>query len=180
MKKEEQTELISRREMLKGSLCLGICLAAGGILNEAEAAVAPKSAADRPEAARKHFLKCMNCSQAILENYAPIYGINGELAGKLATGFAGGMTTGHECGAVTAAYMVLGLAHGPKERNVFPKVEAFNKEFKARHGVLGCSQLLGVNMGTRKGMKEAEKKGLLKTRCPRYVKSAAEILEKMI
>lgn len=180
MKKEEQKELISRRDMLKGSLCLGVCLAAGSIAGEVNAAVDAKTAAARPEAARKHFLKSMNCSQAILENYAPAYGVSPEAACKLATGFAGGMTTGHECGAVTAAYMVLGLAHGPKERKVFPKVEAFNKEFKARHTVISCSQLLGVNMATREGMKEAESKGLIKTRCPNYVKSAGEILEKMI
>lgn len=180
MERDEQKELISRREMLKGTLCLGVCLAAGGTLNEAQAAVGAKTAAGRPEAARKHFLKSMNCSQAILENYAPIYGINAEAACKLATGFAGGMAAGHECGAVTAAYMVLGLAHGPKERKVFPKVEAFNKEFKARHRELGCSQLLGVNMGTKEGMKEAQRKGLITARCPGYVKSAAEILEKMI
>ena len=64
---------------------------------------------------------------------------------------------GHDCGAVTAAYMVLGLSHGPKEGKVFPKIEAFNKEFKARHRELGCSQLLGVDMGTKEGVKEADK-----------------------
>ncbi|WP_224961680.1 C-GCAxxG-C-C family protein [Geomonas subterranea] len=180
MNKEKQQELISRRDLLKGSLCLGVCLAAGNISGEAGAAADAETAAGRPEAARKHFLKSTNCSQAILENYAPAYGISPEAAGRLATGFAGGMTTGHECGAVTAAYMVLGLAYGPKERKVFPKVEAFNKEFKARHGELGCSQLLGIDMSTRKGMKEADSKGLFKTRCPHLVKSAGEILEEMI
>lgn len=179
MKKDEGKAPISRRAMLKGSLCLGVCLAAQGTLS-ADSSAEAAQVADRPEAARKHFLKSMNCSQAILENYAPAYGIKPELACRLATGFAGGMTTGHECGAVTAAYMVLGLAHGPKERKVFAKVEAFNKEFKARHGELGCSQLLGVNMSTKEGMREAEKKGLFKTRCPNYVKSAGDILEKMV
>ena len=166
--------------MLKGSLCLGVCLAAQGALNHTEVSADAAQGADRPEAARKQFVKTMNCSQAILENYAPAYGVTPDAARKLATGFAGGMTTGHECGAVTAAYMVLGLAYGPKERKVFTKVEAFNKEFKARHGELGCSQLLGVNMATKEGMKEADKKGLFKTRCPNYVKSAGEILEKMV
>ena len=121
----------------------------------------------------------MNCSQAILETYVPTLGIKPELASKLATGFAGGMAAGHECGAVTAA-MVLGLAYGPKEKRVFGKMEAFNKEFKARHRKLGCSQLLGVDMGTKEGMKEADRKGYFTTRCPGYVKTAGEILEKML
>lgn len=180
MEKDSQKDVISRRDVLKGSLSLGVALATGSVFSEAVAAVGAKTVANRPEACRKHFLKSMNCSQAILENYAPAYGVKPELACKLATGFAGGMTTGHECGAVTAAYMVLGLAYGPKERKVFPKVGAFNKEFMARHRELGCSQLLGVNMGTKEGMKEAERKGIIASRCPGYVKSAAEILEKML
>ena len=178
MKKEEPKELLSRREMLKGSLCLGICLAAGGSLGEAQAA--PARVGDRPEAARREFLKTMNCSQAILKQYAPAYGMNPDQACRLATGFAGGMAGGERCGAVTAAYLVLGLAHGPKERKVFPLVKSFNAAFTARHGRLGCSQLLGVDMGTEEGMKQAKRKGFFKTRCPNYVKSAGEILEQMI
>lgn len=177
---EKEETVVSRRAVLKCSLCAGAALAAGGSVVEALAAFGTKVDGNRPEAAKAHFVKSMNCSQAILETYAPSFGINPDLAAKLATGFAGGMTTGHECGAVTAAYMVLGLAYGPKERKVFPKVEAFNREFKARHRDIGCSQLLGVDMGTKEGMKQAEGKGLFKTRCPGYVKSAGEILEKML
>lgn len=180
MQDDELKGTISRRALLKGSLCLGVCLAAQGALNDAEVPAEAAQGTDRPEAARKQFVKTMSCSQAILENYAPAYGVTPEAARKLATGFAGGMATGHECGAVTAAYMVLGLAHGPKERKVFPKIEAFNKEFKARHGEILCSRLLGVDMATKEGMKEASRKGLLKTRCPNFVKSAGEILEKMV
>lgn len=180
MREVEMKKAISRRDILKGTLSAGIALAAGAAFSEALAATNTKAAGDRPEAAKAHFLRSMNCSQAILENYAPAFGVNPEVAARLATGFAGGMAAGHECGAVTAAYMVLGLAHGPQEGAVFAKMEQFNKEFKARHGHLGCSQLLGVDMGTREGMKEADRKGLFKTRCPGYVKSAGEILEKML
>lgn len=170
---------ISRRKVIKGSLCAGLAVAAGGVL-QTVAATKAAVPADRPEAAKAHFLKSTNCAQAILENYAPAYGIKPEAARNLSTGFAGGMGAGHECGAVTAAYMVLGLAFGPKEPDVFGKMEEFNKAFKARHGKIGCSELLGVDMGTPEGMKEAKKKGLFKTACPEYVKTAGEILEKML
>lgn len=177
---KEKKDAISRRDVLKGTLSVGMALAAGTAFSEALAAVNGKTAANRPEAAKAQFQKTMNCSQAILENYAPAYGVKPELAAKLSTGFAGGMGTGHECGAVTAAYMVLGLAYGPQEKKVFGKMKEFDKEFKARHGELGCSRLLGVDMGTKEGMKTAQKKGLIKSRCPGYVKSAGEILEKML
>jgi C_GCAxxG_C_C family probable redox protein len=179
MSNENQTA-INRRDLLKLSLAAGATLAVAGITGVAEAGIKEKSPADRPEAAKAHFLKSMNCSQAILETYSPAFGLKPEHAKKLATGFAGGMGMGHDCGAVTAAYMVLGLAHGPKEGKVFPKLEAFNKEFKARHRELGCSQLLGVDMGTKEGVKEAEKKGLFTSRCPGYVKTAAEVLERIL
>ena len=171
---------VNRRDLLKLSLAAGATLAAAGITGIAEAGLGEKSPADRPEAAKAHFLKTMNCSQAILETYGPAFGMKPEQAKKLATGFAGGMGMGHDCGAVTAAYMVLGLAHGPKEGKVFPKLEAFNQEFKAHHRDLGCSQLLGVDMGTKEGVKEAETKGLFTSRCPGFVESAAEILEKIL
>jgi hypothetical protein len=54
------------------------------------------------------------------------------------------------------------------------------KEFKARYGYLNCSELLGVNMGIPEGVKEAARKGLFTSRCPLYVKTAAEILEKIL
>lgn len=170
---------VSRREVLKTSLAVGLTLAVSGTLDEALAVTSEKPA-NRPEAAKAHFLKSMNCSQAILETYAPSFGIKPELAKKLATGFAGGMGMGHECGAITAAYMILGLSYGPKERKVFAKIEAFNKDFKALHRELGCSQLLGTDMGTKEGIKQAQKKGLFTSRCPGYVKTAGEILEKML
>jgi len=36
------------------------------------------------------------------------------------------------------------------------------------------------DMGTKEGMEEADKKGYFTTRCPGYVKTAGEILEKML
>lgn len=167
---------MNRRDVLKGGLAACACLAAGKMAGEAEAA-AP---AGRAEAARQSFLKSMHCSKAILETYAPAYGVSAEAARRLATGLAVGMGAGHECGAVTGAYLILGLACGPKEKKVFAKMEEFNREFRARHRELGCSQLLGVDMGTAEGVKQAGKKGLFKTACPGYVRSAAEILEKLI
>lgn len=179
MENKEQ-KAITRRSVLKASVGAGIALAAGGLkLDEALAATGAKKSPS-PEAAKTHFLKSMNCSQAILETYAPAYGVTPKLAEKLATGFAGGMGMGHECGAVTAAYMVIGLACGPQEEQVFPKLKAFSKEFKARYRGLGCSELLGVDMESAEGIKEADKKGYFTSRCPNYVRTAGELLEKII
>jgi C_GCAxxG_C_C family probable redox protein len=175
------TSDLNRREMLKLSMVAGVTLAAGALPQIAGAvAEKNKAPADRPEAAKNHFLKSMNCSQAILETYGPALGLQAEVAKRLATGFAGGMGMGTECGAVTAALMVLGLKFGPAEKDTFPQVAKFIDEFKARHGRIGCSELLGTDMGTPEGVKAAADKGYFTSRCPGYVRSAGEILDKIL
>ena len=52
------------------------------------------------------------CSQAILSVYGPMFGLEETTAMRVAAGFAGGMRAGDTCGAVTGAFMVLGLQHG--------------------------------------------------------------------
>lgn len=180
MKNHDTETTVNRRDMLKISLAAGVTLATTGISGLSAAAAKESTPVNRPEYAKEHFLKTMNCSQAILETYAPQFGMPVETARRLATGFAGGMGIGSECGAVTAALMVIGLKYGPKERNTFPRVNEFLKEFKARHKEIGCSQLLGVDMGTPAGVKKASSSGLFTSRCPGYVKTAGEILEKML
>jgi C_GCAxxG_C_C family probable redox protein len=142
---------------------------------------------NRPEYAVERFMKSMNCSQAVLEAYAPALGMSPLMARRVATAMAGGMGTGSECGAVTGALMVIGLKYGKTadmdqqaDKETFQRVTEFFKMFKARHEHLRCSQLLGVDMGSPEGVKEAEKLGLFTKRCPAYVRSSAEILDTIL
>lgn len=168
-----------RRGMLKAALAAGASLAFAGVARESRASGVLIRPEDRPEAARAHFLDSMNCSRAIVETYAPAFGLDAEVAGKLAAGFAGGMGAGSVCGAVTAAYMVLGLANGPRTASVWAGIEEFNREFTGAHGNVGCSELLKVDMSTREGFRAAERSGCFTSVCPGYVKTACDILERM-
>lgn len=59
-----------------------------------------------------------NCAQSIFGTYASKYGLDQDTALKIATGFGGGMGhSGRTCGAVTGAYMVLGLKFGMGLKN---------------------------------------------------------------
>ena len=70
----------------------------------------------RVEQAVSCFQGGFNCSQAVLSTYAQDFGLDREAALKLAAGFGGGMgRMAGTCGAVTGAFMVLGLKHGPTE-----------------------------------------------------------------
>jgi len=71
-----------------------------------------KKPVNKPEHARNRFLTSMNCSQAVVETYAPSLGMTIEQARRVAAAFAGGMGMGSECGAITGALMVIGLKYG--------------------------------------------------------------------
>lgn len=136
--------------------------------------------------ALERFSKDRNCCQSILEVFGPQRGLDADLALRLATGFGGGMgRMGEVCGAVTGAFMALGLAHGDPRGNAEAKertyvaVREFSRLFEQRHGSILCRELLGCDIGTPEGMAEAVRKDLFTTRCRALVESAAEILERL-
>ncbi len=136
------------------------------------------------EAAVEMFRAGCACSQAVLATYGPRYGLPETEALRVAAAFAGGMRMGETCGAVTGAFMVLGLAHCTAEsrraegRNgAYAAVAAFREAFRVRNGSLSCRELLGCDVSTPAGNQQARDKGLFVTVCPRLVQDAAEILE---
>jgi len=128
--------------------------------------------------------KTLNCAQSVLLSYAVELNLEPTTAMKVASGFGGGMTRGKTCGAVTGAYMVLGLkidSEGKSMQEIKAESKAslcrFNELFIAKHGSLSCKKLLGVNISTPEGATEASKKNLYETVCSGLVTSAAEIIE---
>lgn len=95
--------------------------------------------------------------------------------------------TGQMCGAVNGALMVIGLAHGPtaaddaaSREKTYAVTKEFWSRFEERHGSLVCCELLGVDIGTPEGREAAMRTGLFKTRCPMFVRDAAEIAEQIL
>jgi len=126
------------------------------------------------------------CSQAILVAYGCPLGLSREQALQVSSGFAGGMRMGETCGAVTGAFMVLGLLHGGSDSatgagraEVYARVLDFAERFKARNGGLACRDLLGCDVSTPEGLAQAREQNLFKTTCVKMVRDAAEILEEM-
>jgi len=133
------------------------------------------------------FCRGAACSQAILGTYGPLVGLPPELGMKLASGFAGGMRLAQTCGAVTGAFMVLGLKHaGPNcdqrdgRENVYAAIRDFTARFQQRNNTVVCKELLGCDISTPEGAQKATKEGLFRTICPKLVQDAAEILEEML
>ncbi|MFP5212592.1 MAG: C-GCAxxG-C-C family protein, partial [Acidobacteriota bacterium] len=127
------------------------------------------------------------CSQAVFEAYAADYGLEGDLARRIATPLAGGSGIGGECGAVTGAFLVIGLLHGVDDANdiegyrrVFQKVKTLAERFRAVHGEIDCHRLLGVDVLTEEGFKEYLERNLHETHCARYVRDAVNLLEEVL
>jgi len=143
---------------------------------------------DRIALALMHFKTGLHCSQSVFGAYSEDFGIESKLARRLSAGLAGGSTAGGECGAVGAAYLILGLrygrdtaAHGDtrREEELWDRISQFITEFKNRHGSLNCRELLGVDVFTKQGREEALQKSLFTSRCPNYIRDAILILESL-
>lgn len=133
------------------------------------------------------FCRGAACSQAIVGTYGPSVGLPREQGMKIACGFAGGMRLARTCGAVTGAFMVLGLKHaGPNceqrdgRDNVYALIRGFAAKFQERNHTIVCKELLGCDISTAEGLQRATKEGLFRTICPKVVQDAAEILETML
>ena len=134
------------------------------------------------------FEKGFVCSQALLSTYGTRFGLDREIALKIADGFGGGMARMAEtCGAVTGAFMVIGLKYGrtvaedtPAHEKTNNLITEFVREFKSRHGSIICRELVGYDISTPEGLIEARDRNLFTTLCPKYVRDAAEILEKIL
>ena len=126
------------------------------------------------------------CSQAILVAYGDSPGLARETAMQIASGFASGMRLGETCGAVTGAFLVLGLRHASENcdkaagrADVYARVVEYAKRFQRQNGSIVCRELLGCDISTPEGMKQAQERNLFKTTCVKMVEDAAAILEAM-
>lgn len=142
----------------------------------------------RVEEAVTCFKEGFICSQAVLSAYAPQFGLDRDTALKIADGFGGGMARmGETCGAVTGAFMVIGLKNGrtsvedtQAHETTYDLVNEFVRRFKSRNKSIVCRELLGCDISTPGGLQSARQQNLFTSVCPAYVRDAAEIIEEIL
>ncbi|MGA2618084.1 MAG: C-GCAxxG-C-C family protein [Thermoguttaceae bacterium] len=142
---------------------------------------------NRIDAAISRFAEGFNCSQAVLSAFAGDFGLDDQAALKIASGFGGGMgRMADTCGAVTGAFMVLGLRYGQASSDreakeaIYARIREFAQRFQARHGSLVCRELLECDISTPEGLQRAKDEKVLTTICPKFVRDAVELLEEML
>lgn len=130
------------------------------------------------ETAVRYFCEGYNCAQSVLLAFCEDFGLSTQQAASMALSFGGGMGQMREtCGALTGAFMVLGLAEQaalpptPTDKcNCYQKVRTLAEAFSAENGSLLCRELLALaQSGTKK-----------KKSCAELVGSVAEQLEEYL
>jgi len=124
----------------------------------------------------------------VLSSYGEEFGLDRELALKVAGAFGGGIARmGAQCGAVTGALMVLGLKYGKAKagdegarERTYELAREFVTRFESRHGSIVCRELLGYDLSNPEERAAAKEKGLFDTLCLQLVRDAAEMVGEML
>lgn len=121
------------------------------------------------EQAVENYENGFNCSEAVLDPYCEQLGLDRETVFKIATGFGNEMRMGEVCGAVTAAFMIIGLKHGnadatdkESKKKTHSFIRDFTRRFKSPNGSVICKDLIGD-----------------KSLCTKLIQNAAKILEEI-
>lgn len=133
------------------------------------------------------FNQGFNCAQAVLMACGPEYGLGRETCTRVAAAFGAGIArTAETCGVVTGALMVLGLHHwtaanpsAEAKAEMYRRGQEFLARFKQQHGSLLCRDLLCCDLSTPEGNALAKERDFHHTLCPRFVRTAVELLEEM-
>lgn len=143
---------------------------------------------NKSEKAVECFGNGCNCAQAVFTSFCEELGLDKKVGLKIACPFGGGMGhTGEVCGAVTGAMLTIGLKFGsesPESGDIkiqnYKITQDFIARFKERNGSVNCTELINYNLSDELQLDLARQSGVFKTKCPKYVSDAVEILEQMI
>ena len=139
------------------------------------------------EESGKAFLEGFNCAQAVFLPFAAERGLGEGAAARIASSFGAGMGRMQEtCGAVTGAFMALGLEYGfekgddhERKALILQRTKEFIDRFKGEFGTLSCKELTGCDFNTDEGMKFHKESGQRETVCLKCVRFAASTVEDM-
>jgi C_GCAxxG_C_C family probable redox protein len=124
------------------------------------------------------------CSQSVLLAFSGQFGLDDQIAKRIASTFGGGMGRLRKtCGAVTGGFMVLGLAYGNElsndmetKLNAYRKVRELNQSVESIHGTTNCADLLKKHATTA----DVEARKHHKIICRRIVGEVAGLVFDMV
>jgi len=146
---------------------------------------------EKTELAKKYHNSGYGCGQAVLAPFAEDFGLSEELALRISTGFGSGMGRMCEvCGALTGAFMVIGLKHGKvitdgtkygsNTETTYRLVSELARKFESRHGSIYCRDLIGHDLSDNAQRAEVVQQGLFSSVCGKCILDAVELLEEVL
>jgi C_GCAxxG_C_C family probable redox protein len=142
----------------------------------------------RVDEAVRMFRDGYSCAQSLLAAFGPDHGLDRELALKVASPLAGGVSrTDGPCGAATGALLVLGLIAGPTDPDddagkdrIRTLTQEFLRRYALRKGSTMCTDILGHNLSLPGVAEKVADEGLSQEPCPEAVRAAGEILLELL
>ncbi len=133
------------------------------------------------------FREGLNCAQAVVTAYSDDLNFDRALAERISVGFGGGMGRLQDtCGAVTGAFMVLGLfcsTKSPDNRKrkeaAYSAIQKFTEKFDALHGTINCRKLLNADLRTEQGRQYIKDHNLHETICEKCISDAISIINEL-
>jgi C_GCAxxG_C_C family probable redox protein len=132
-----------------------------------------------------NFRSGLNCAQSVISTFTEKYTIDKSAALMLSCGFGAGMGRLQEtCGAVTGAFMALGVhvcknVADNKERKEqsYALIRDFERLFREKHGTCRCADLIKVDLKTPEGQHEFHEKNMHEEICEKCIADAVEIVQ---
>jgi len=126
-----------------------------------------------------------NCAQSVVISHCEDFGVDKKTGLKISCGLGGGMGRLQEtCGAVSGAYLLIGLKYGKyikedeaAKEKTYAKVREFSALFKERNKTTSCRELLGIDLLNTDHQIAKEQ---VKKVCPKMIQDAVEIIEEML
>ena len=136
------------------------------------------------DVAERLFREGYACSQAVLLAFAPRFGLDADLAARVASAFGGGMARhGWTCGALTGALMAVGLHAGnaaadgqAQKDDAYARVATLLEQFRTKHGATECRRLIGFDLADAVQRQAASDAGVFANTCPLFVRTAAALV----
>jgi C_GCAxxG_C_C family probable redox protein len=146
---------------------------------------------EKKQIADQYHERGYGCAQAVLASYAQDFGLTEETALRISTGFGSGMGRMCEvCGALTGAFMVIGLKYGKvvtdgtkygtDTETTYRLVADLAKKFEAVNGTIYCRNLIGYDLSNPEERAKVVELGLFKTTCKKCILDCVELLEQVI
>ena len=104
---------------------------------------------------------------------------------KVGNAFGGGMgMMGETCGAVTGAFIIIGLKFGASDAKdketkakTYELVKRFADKFEARNRSVTCRDLLGFDIDISSRESNPDAKRIINERCPGFIRDSVDILK---